>query len=209
MHAVQQPPRSFLLLADIAARKARDEAIRTAVTDPSAVKFITALLSRPLLRPLLELEYNGCTTYESALLLSSHELVRTTRFRCRSASFRGQEFEALELSHLGVEALFLEQEGFDGSRWMKMFQTGVEGYACIDHGAGVCISREHFETALDIPDPEMLERVVYLSNGARQISKGFRAEEFVDEACRREHSTWWTLDGKPRTSVEVADLTRL
>ena len=59
----------LLLDADIAAIKARNAVIEEAVREPVAVRFIKDLLSRPLLRPLFELESNGCTDLAGALLL--------------------------------------------------------------------------------------------------------------------------------------------
>ncbi|WP_164659546.1 hypothetical protein [Tropicibacter sp. Alg240-R139] len=199
---------SFLLNADIAARNARDRAIIESVPDAGAFHFVRRLLSNPTLRPLMELELNGCTSLVGALLLSSQEYVRTTRFRGRSARFRAREFEALEMTSLGSAALMSEIEGLEKNRWLGEFQTAVEGYVCIDHGAGICMSRPLFETALEIPDPEVLERVVFLNNGMRQIAEMYRKEEFIDAECRRDHSIWWSENGKSRKGVEVVDLGR-
>lgn len=208
MNANKKSGLSFLLNADIAARNARDRAIIEAVSDPGAFHFMRRLLSNPTLRPLMELELNGCTNLEGALLLSSQEYVRTICFRGRSARFRAREFEALEMTPLGAAALMAECEGLEENHWLSEFQTAVEGYVCVDQGAGICLSRSHFETALEIPDPEVLVRVVFLNNGMRQIAEMYRKEEFIDAECRRDHSIWWSGTGKGRKGVEVVDLGR-
>lgn len=206
MNANMKSGLSFLRNADIAARSARDKVIIEAVSDAGAFHFMRRLLSNPTLRPLMELELNGCTNLEGALMLSSQEYVRTTRFRGRSARFRAREFEALEMTSLGASALMSEVEGLEENRWLNEFQTAVEGYVCVDQGAGICLSRSHFETALEIPDPELLERVVFLNNGMRQIAELHRREDFIDAECRRDHSIWWSATGKGRNGVEVVDL---
>lgn len=206
MTAAKEIPHNIIPLSDLAARRARDESLLEGVQQPLARSFVTNLLNRPVLRPLLELEINGCTNYEGALVLLGQELIQTTRFRCRSTDLRGAECEALEFSNLGWATLEVEQEGLENNLWMSFFREAIGSYACIDAGSGICMTRAHLETALEIPDPAILERVVFLNNGMRQFPNNYTQDQFIDDQVRRDHSSWWSLDGEKRNGVSVVDL---
>ncbi|WP_170516993.1 hypothetical protein [Ruegeria atlantica] len=199
---------NFIALADLAARKARDEVIVKSISQPLARRFVTSLLDRPFLRPLLELEINGCTSFEGALLLVGQELAHATKFRCRSQQFRGEECEALEISPLGWTTLAAEQVGLEDNRWMHLFREAIQGYVCVDQGAGICMSRPLYETALEIPDPALLERVVFINNGAKQFPHFRSGANQTDIGIRQEQSPWWSTDGQKRSCVDVFDLSR-
>lgn len=128
MTAAKEIPHNIIPLYDLAARRARDNALLERVTEPLARRFVTNLLNRPVLRPLLELEINGCTNYEGALVLLGQELIQVTTFRCRSTGLRGTECEALEFTNLRWATLNAEQEGLEGNRWMALFRGAVGSY---------------------------------------------------------------------------------
>lgn len=206
MKTTGEIPRNIILLSELAARRARDEALKKELKPPLARRFLSKYLDHPVLRPLLELEINGSTSYEGALVLFGQELVKTTKFRCRSAALRGVNCEALEISSLGWAMLAAEQEGLEDNRWMQGLRAAIAHYACLDRGAGICMARAALETALEIPDPDILQRVVFLHSGMRQFANHPSQAQPIDDNLRSEHSFWWSIDGEKRKGVAVIDL---
>jgi hypothetical protein len=91
----------------------------------------------PFWRPLCELEVNGATTYEGALLLLASKLISSTSFRVRRGHSAGSFVECVDFTDAGLQ-LFNEyagQEIDDGLR--ERLITSLMSYAAIDTGNGI------------------------------------------------------------------------
>lgn len=197
-------PNDMLVKADRLAHQARQAVLQEYVTDAVGRRILARAMNSPTMRPLLELELNGCTSYRSARLLLSEELVARRTFKARAQGFRGRECEYIELTTLGMAALFEEQEGLEDNRWLALLRGSIVGYCCVDDGQGICPTRSFLETALELPDPDILERVVHPISGERQFPEAAALRKRIDPNQRAKMSHWWSAaEGGARSGLIV------
>jgi hypothetical protein len=78
------------------------------------------------------------------------------------------------------------------------------GYCCIDDGQGICATRRFLQTALELPDPDILERVVRAESGEKQFPEAAALRKRVDDEQRAQSSHWWsTVEGSARSGLIV------
>tara|TARA_R100000935_G_C2841045_1_gene171016 strand:+ start:2831 stop:3448 length:618 start_codon:yes stop_codon:yes gene_type:complete len=184
----------------------RREILEKYVPDRIARRVVQRLLTSPTVRPLLELELNGCTSRESARVLMAEELICISKFRSRAEAYRGEDCEGIEISHLGYSTLFDVQEGLEGNPWLSFIQGAIIGYACIDHGNGICGTRSRIESSLEHPDPEIFERFVFLRTGQYQFQGNRFSGLRVENKERAATASWWSVAGGVDRSGEILDL---
>ena len=199
-------PNDMLLRADISAAQARREIYGQFIADEVGLRIVERVLANPVFRPLLELELNGCTGFQAARLLLSEALVRPVSFKARAQLFRSRPCEALELTPLGNATLWDEQEGLEDNRWFALLRGSIVGYSCIDDGSGICPTRDFLETALELPDLEILKRCVVSSTGERQFVDVGDTSKPVGEEQRAQASHWWSIVEGVDRSGRIVDL---
>lgn len=200
-------PNDLLVRLEQSCRMARHTVLLDYVGDDVVGrKLIERILALPNMRALLELELNGCTSYQSARSLVAEGFARVATFKARAQLLRGRRCEYLELTDLGRMALFDEQEGLDGNKYLGLLKGAILGYACIDYGQGICVTRELLETSLELPDSELLKRVVLVGSGEEQFPELKSVKSLIDAQARAKASHWWsTLDVAERNS-QIVDL---
>lgn len=196
----------MLLRADRSAHEAKQAVLREFITDDVGRRLIQRLLDNPLIRPLLELKLNGCTTYRAARLLAAEELVKTEEFKVRPAPFRGRKCEAIEISQLGEIMLLEEREGLEENRWMLILQRSILGYSCIDDGNGISGTRAFIETSLELPDPDILKRLVRIWGGDRQFSEAGSISHQLKDEQRASAAHWWSEAPSLKRSGRIVEL---
>lgn len=199
-------PNDMLVKIDELACRARETVISEYVPDIIGRSLIRRLLRNPTIRPLLELELNGCTTFQSARILLGEGLVRTGQFKARASVFRGRLCECVEVTHLGREALLDELDGLEENRWIGLLRGAIVGYACVDQGYGICGRREFIEVALELPDPEVLRRIVHVPSGQRQFSVDIGSNKKVKDCERAKSAAWWSFHDEIRRTGRIIDL---
>jgi hypothetical protein len=163
------------------------------------------MLGSPIIRPLLELELNGCTNFEAARVLMADELVLPVKFKSRAQGSHGMTCEGIELTNFGLSTLFQNQEGLDGNPWWELFRNAILGYACIDRGSGICGTRSRIESALELPDADILRRLVFIGNGERQLHLAVCGSKMIDSTLRASTASWWSHEADARRSGQIID----
>lgn len=88
----------------------------------------------------------------------------------------------------------------------ELLKGAILGYACIDYGQGICVARELLETSIELPDSELLKRVVLVGSGEEQFPELKSVKSLIDAQARAKASHWWsTLDVAERNS-QIVDL---
>ena len=196
----------MLLRADLKAHEARLNVLNEFITDLVGRRLIQRLLDNPSFRPLLEIELNGCTTYRSARLLAAEDLVKMEEFKVRAPPFRGRYCEAMQVTHAGEIVLIEELEGLEENRWLSILRQSVVAYSCIDEGNGICGTRSFIETALELPDPDILKRVVSPWSRCRQFPEASGIMQRLDEEQRASAAHWWSATTNMRRSGRIIEL---
>ncbi|MEY8832103.1 hypothetical protein AB9K29_03020 [Phaeobacter italicus] len=186
-------------------RATQAEIFERYVPDRIARRIVERLLSSATIRPMMELELNGCTSSESARILMAEELISISTFRSRAKGFFGQECEGIELSSLGISTLFEVQEGLEGNPWMSFIQGAIIAYACIDYGSGICGTRSRIESSLDHPDPDVFERFVFLRTGQYQFQCNRFSKTRVDSEERASTAGWWSVVDDVKRGGDILD----
>lgn len=163
------------------------------------------VISDPFWRPLCELEVNGSTTYEGALLLLSSNLIRPTSFRVRRGNAAGSFVECVDFTDAGMQ-LFNEYAGHEcGDSLREKLINSLMCYAAMDLGNGIVARRSAVEGAIEIDDDEFLSRLRSVTVGSYPFS-GFEAGLSATSEERFEilqYVTGW--DGE-RTGAEIIRL---
>lgn len=196
----------MLLRFDREAHEAQTKVINAFVKDSVGRRIIERMLQDPTTRPLMELELNGCTTFQSARVLVAESLAQPKTFRARAQGFRGKVCEYLELTPLGMASLFDEHEGLEENRWIALLRGAIIGYSCVDYGSGICATRERLEAALEIPDPELLRRCVHFTSGDRQFPETSSLGTPINDTERTRASHWWSSAEVKNRSGKIHDL---
>ena len=196
----------MLLRADILAHQAKQSVIEEFVTDMVGRRLINRLLDNPPLRPLLEIKLNGCTTYRATKLLVAEEFVKIEKFKARMSPFRGRECEAIEITTLGEMTIFEEQEGVENNKYISILHQAILAYSCIDDGNGICGTRAFLETALELPDQEILKRLVGVWTGARQFPDAISFDQNLKDEQRAQAAHWWSEAGNLSRSGKIVEL---
>ena len=163
-------------------------------------------MGSPTVRPLLELELNGCTNFEAARVLLADSLIMPVKFKTRAQGFHGMVCEGIELTSFGFATLFENQEGLEGNSWWEFLTDAILGYACIDRGRGICGTRSRVETALELPDADIVKRLVFTGNGEPQLQREVRGSREINPALRASTASWWSDIGSAKRSGDVIDL---
>jgi hypothetical protein len=141
---------------------------------PTERKRAQNIISDPFWRPLCELEVNGATTYEGALLLFSSNLIRPTSFRVRRGNSAGSFVECVDFTDAGLQ-LFNEYAGHEGDDSLReKLINSLMCYAAMDLGNGIVARRSAVEGAIEIDDDEFLSRLRSITAGSYAFS-GFEA----------------------------------
>jgi hypothetical protein len=196
----------MLIRTDRSVHEAKQAVLREFITDAVGQRLIRRLLDSPAVRPLMELKLNGCTSYRAARYLAAEELVRIEEFKARPAPFRKRECEAIEISSLGEVLLAEEQEGLDENRWMSILRSSIVAYSCIDDGTGVCGTRAFIETSLELPDPDILKRLVRVWGGNRQFPDAATISHKIDDEQRADAAHWWSDMPRLKRTGRIVEL---
>lgn len=196
----------MLIRADRSAHEAKQAVLREFITDEVGRRLIERLLDSPSVRPLLELKLNGCTSHRAARHLAVEELVTIVEFKVRPAPFRGRVCEAIEISPLGEIFLAEEQEGLEDNRWMSILQRSIVAYSCVDDGTGISGTRAFIETSLELPDPDILKRLVRVWGGARQFPDAAANLHRIEDEQRAGAAHWWSDMPTLKRSGRIVEL---
>lgn len=196
----------MLMRADLLAHEARQAVLREFITESVGRRLIQRLLDDPTFRPLLELKLNGCTTYRGARLLAPENLVKVENFKARPAQFRGKECEAIDITQVGEILIAEELDGLEENRWLSILQRSILAYSCIDDGNGICGTRAFVETALELPDPDILKRLVSVWNGSRQFPEATAINQKLNDEQRASASHWWSGSSSTARSGRIVEL---
>ncbi|SHL78935.1 hypothetical protein SAMN05444398_105268 [Roseovarius pacificus] len=196
----------MLLRADLLAHEARQAVLCEFITDSVGRRMVQRLLDNPTFRPLLELKLNGCTTYRGARLLAAEELVKLETFKVRPSPFRGEKFEALTITSLGEIFVSEEIDGLEENRWLSILHRSILAYSCIDDGNGICGTRSFIETSLELPDPEILKRLVSVWSGSRQFPEASTIPQQINDEQRANAAHWWSEASIVTRSGRIVEL---
>lgn len=196
----------MLMRADLLAHEARQAVLCEFITDTVGRRLIQRLLDNPTLRPLLELKLNGCTTYRAARLLAAENLGKIEKFKARPVPFRGRECEAIDVTQIGEILIAEELDGLEENRWLSILQRSILAYSCIDDGNGICGTRAFVETALELPDPDILKRLVSVWNGSRQFPEATTISHQLNDEQRASAAHWWSDSGNMKRSGRIVEL---
>jgi len=199
----------MLLKIDREAHEVQKRVIKTFVNDSVGQRIIERMLRNPTTRPLMELELNGCTSFQSARVLVAESFVQPKTFRARAQGFRGKVCEYLEPTSLGMAALFDEHEGLEDNQWVALLRGAIIGYSCVDYGSGICATRDRLETALELPDPELLHRCVHFASGEKQFPEAQSLGTLINDNQRAEASYWWSSVEAEKRSGQVLDFSSM
>lgn len=196
-------PNDMLVQAETQAHRARLKVFEEHVDDPVGRRLLCRLANDVQFRSLLELELNGCTSFQGGQQLLGKELAFRTSFKARTTRFRGHQCHGLEISSFGTALLFEEQYGLEENRWLEYLRRAVLGYACMDEGKGICSTREFIETSLEIEDIEILKRCVDPASGAYQFPETGALSGRIDPKARASASVWWSSVPVTERSCEI------
>lgn len=115
---------------------------------------------------------------------------------------RGDEIGTVELNKSGFTYFEKLQDLIAKRSWFELFVDGVSCYACRDTGEGICSGREHFATAIEYNDADILQSVFQ----PLSIEHCFRDMEnfdaFSDEA-RLATEEYWSSNFQGRRSAKI------
>ncbi|MDV7143520.1 hypothetical protein R3X27_12600 [Tropicimonas sp. TH_r6] len=199
-------PNDMLIEADRRAHRARLDVFEEYIDDPVGRRVLSRLGNDIVFRSLLELELNGCTSFRGTQVLNAGGLVTLSAFKVRAGRFRGRECLGQQVSEVGRDFLFYEQEGLEDSHWLGYLRGSVLAYACIDDGHGVCATREFLETSVEIDDLEILKRCVHPYGGAYLFPEAWGLSGKVSDKSRASASKWWSATTGPERSSAIVAL---
>lgn len=201
---------AFLYEADVAAKSAFLEAIRQKGGSKGLnLKRSIQYLTDPLWRPLVELEINGATSYEGALMLAGAGLIISSSFVVRNGRAGGCSAPFVDLTSAGRESLdeYLRFSGKGDSCREALFQA-IGSYLVVDRGNGIVATRSLLELALEIDDWDILKRVRHLGTGGPfGMSHEVRPQDqAITEEDRMEMSQFFSDWDEERLGAKLIDL---
>lgn len=200
-------PNDMLVEFEVETRRAQQEVLNKYLSHPLGMALIRRMISNPILRALLELELNGCTSYRGVRLLVAEGFASVHTFKARAKLLHSRTCEYTQMTNLGYATMVQEQEGLELNQFMSLFRGAILGYACVDYGQGICITRELFETCLELSDVELLKRAVHAADGRIQFPELEAIKGVVNEELRARSATWWSiLDENAPRSDRILDL---
>uniref|UniRef100_A4WQQ1 Uncharacterized protein n=1 Tax=Cereibacter sphaeroides (strain ATCC 17025 / ATH 2.4.3) TaxID=349102 RepID=A4WQQ1_CERS5 len=166
-------------------------------------------LTDPLWRPLVELEINGATSYEGALMLAGAGLVTSVSFVARSGRERGRSVPFVDFTDLGRECLneYLCFSGKEDPCREALFQA-IGSYLVVDRGSGIVATRSLLEVALEIDDWDILKRIRHLGTGC-PFGMSYEVQpqdQAVTEEERMEMSQFFSDWDEERLGAKLIDL---
>ncbi|MAM00286.1 MAG: hypothetical protein CL583_17745 [Alteromonadaceae bacterium] len=161
----------------------------------------------PFWRPLCELEVNGSTSFEGALILLGAKLVKEDAFMVRTGPAVGHSVEVIDLTEAGVQLFSDYARIVKNSDWQPDLIDSLRSYSAIDTGAGIVSSRSLTEAAIENDDWVMLNRMRSISNGQFMLqSFGGGLELLEDERMEYlENSIDW---GEKRLGAQFIRLSK-
>ena len=147
----------------------------SSLSEPEKGRALRVILD-PFWRPLCELEVNGSTSFEGALILLGAKLVEEDRFMVRTGLAGGQSVEVIDLTEAGMQLFSDYARIVKNSDWAEPnLIDSLRSYAAIDTGAGIVSSRSLAEAAIENDDWVMLNRMRSITTGQ------FMFRSFEDE----------------------------
>lgn len=163
------------------------------------------IIADPFWRPLCELEVNGSTTYEGALLLLSSKFIRPATFRVRRGQAAGTFVECVDFTDAGSQ-VFQDYAGSeDGDELRGRLINSLMCYAAVDAGNGIVARRSAIEGAIEIDDDEYLLKLRAITSGRYSFS-GYEAGLSATVAERFETLEFVTGWDGERTGAEIIQL---
>lgn len=194
---------SFLLRADEAAQAAWGEVVQGATKKPEEGRLLADAIRHPYLRHLFEMEINNSVTALGARKLLTLGYVDIVTFLPRASWCDLDPVSALELTPHGIARLTQIHRAHGGREWFIAFQAGISEYACRDGGEGVCLGREHLESAIACEDDEILRLVVDPSSFCFDFLGKPPSIVNFSQADRLENERFWSPQLAGRTSAKV------
>lgn len=199
-------PNDMLLEIEAAERKGREKVIQSYAKNFLDQRYISKAVDDKRLRASTEILLNGCTDFRSARFLQLEGLAKSVDLRSRSDHFREKIFSAIELTDLGQTWVLAQHEGREDERYYSIFEGAILGYVCMDAGEGICATREFMETAADLPDPEILERIVHPVSGEHMFPNAHSMKNRITDDQRAKTARWWSIDPRAPRKARVIDL---
>ncbi|WP_415182192.1 hypothetical protein [Phaeovulum sp.] len=131
--------------------------------------FFKTVLDHAFLLPLMELELNQCTSNQGGQILSHQGLARPSCFSSEAPLFFGKSFISLELTSTGENEFRQIFHELPHGHYSGHFGNALSAYSCIDEGSGICATQKFIEDAVNMPNLQILERLVDAETGAKHF----------------------------------------
>ena len=164
-------------------------------------------LEDPFWRPLCELEVNGATSFEGALLLLAAKFIDRSNFRIRHGPAIGSYIQCVDFTDSGLAQFqYYADEQTDGIL-KEMILNSLMSYSVIDNGSGVVARRCAIEAAVENHDWAFLNRLRSIPNGIPQFQVSNVEENPTDEE-RSEYLKFVSGWEGRRSGARIVDLKR-
>ena len=164
-------------------------------------------LEDPFWRPLCELELNGATSFEGALLLLATKFIDCSTFRVRHGPAIGSYIQSIDFTDSGLAQFqYYADEQTDAVLKEKVLNS-LMSYSVIDKGSGVVARRCAIEAAVENHDWDFLNRLRSIPNGIPQFQIT-NAEENLTEEERSEYLKFVSGWEGQRSGARIVDLKR-
>lgn len=200
-------PNDMLVEIEVAEKLSREKIVSTYEEDMVGQKVLSRFVGDQMLRGMMELQLNGCTSFQFARSLLLDGMAELAQFKARSGRFRGTSYAVVEPTDLGLEWLSAQKEDLEEDPSFSTFRGAVLGYSCMDFGDGICSTRSFLETAMELPDPEILERVVHPQFRTHLFPQAHTIKGGVTENQRAKNAQWWSTDHLAPRLGRIIDLT--
>lgn len=173
--------------------------------NPEEQKRARRYLEDPFWRPLCELEVNGATNFEGAMLLLAAGLIDYSSFQVRYGPAVGSGVQCVDFTDEGLQQFeYYAGEQVDSDLKEKLINS-LMSYALIDYGSGVVARRCAMEAALENDDWTFLTRLRTIPIGMPQFQQG-GVEVDLSEEARAEYLEYVSGWEGPRYGASIIEL---
>lgn len=173
---------------------------------------IRAMLADPVLRPMLELNENGATNYENALMLASLGFLASKTERITTGQFTGARVQCVSLTDNGRQYISnwqVEMQSIHTDATPNPFDVllrFIRSYLVIDRGSGIVATTRVAKVALELNDKRILSRMVSMEYALFQFDLDAVIHDATETAWMKLASTWSNTFDSSRTGASVVDL---
>ncbi len=202
----------ILLQVDKAAHVLWEHSFRAALGSGIWQGNVRAMLADPLLRPMLEINENGATNYENALMLTSLGFLASKTERITTGQFTGARLQCISLTDHGRQYISNWQDAMQSVHTdatphpFDVLLRFIRSYLVIDRGSGIVATTGVANFALKLNDRRILSRIVSIENAVFQFDLGTLARDAPETAWMKLAGSWSNTPVSSRTGASVVDL---